>query len=626
MLSQRSEVRALAAGPVFVLAFVTAVAVRYGELPGPSGAARLWTLAAMAVAIKTSVFWWKGVFRIRGRHLGFDDLLKIARAAGISSILFGAAAFCVKTDVPLARGVWLLDWGTTLMFIGGLAAGRRWIAEGGRPGQLLRPRSSEDTRTPVLVAGAGTAGDGLLRAIRRDPKSRYRVVGFLSETKERRGITIGGLPVVGRVANACTLAGRMDVNEIVLTAGDLSGPTVGQLVRDAKDANLKVTVLPSFEQLLSGAVAMRPRDVQIEDLLGRDPVQLDGSRITGWLAGRTLVVTGSSGSIGSEVCRQLIPFNPARLVLLDQNESAQFFLERELNALVAARGGDTRIVTRIGDIRDATRMSALFREEKPEVLFHAAAYKHVPLMEQNPGEAVKVNVLGTKMLADLAHQHGLESFVMVSTDKAVNPTSLMGATKRVAELYVQNLAEKSTTRFVTVRFGNVLGSNGSVVPIFKQQIAAGGPVTVTHPDMVRYFMTIPEAAQLIIQAGQQGSGGDVFVLDMGKPVKIVDLARDLIRLSGLVEGQDVEIQFTGTRPGEKLYEELYLDGEERVPTSHPKILAADSDTLPLAVVKAAIDDLADRSELPLAHIEEVIAGLVPTFRKHTLPAGTRKAA
>ena len=620
MLTQRSDFRAAVAGPFFVVAFVTAVWLRYGELPGPAGEARLWTLSAVAAAVKCAVFWWAGVFRIRARHLGFEDLSKIATAATLSSVLFAAAAFCLQTDVPVARGVWLLDWGTTLLTVGAAASARRWVAEGGR--RPLHDRS----KTPVLIAGSGPAAETLLRAIRRDPGSRYSAVGFLSERKEPRGVTIGGLPIAGRIQAACQTAKRLGVDEIVLPSGDLPGNLVGDLVRDAKAAGVKVTVLPSFQQLLSGEVALKPRDVQIEDLLGRDPVKLETGKIEHWLEGKTLLVTGSSGSIGSEVCRQLIPFNPARLIVVDQNESAQFFLERELNGLIAARGGDTQVVPKIADIRDGVRMSAMFREEKPEVLFHAAAYKHVPLMESNPGEAVKVNVLGSKLLADLAHQNGLESFVMVSTDKAVNPTSLMGATKRVAELYVQNLAEKSSTRFVTVRFGNVLGSNGSVVPIFKQQIAAGGPVTVTHPDMVRYFMTIPEAAQLIVQAGQQGKGGDVFVLDMGEPVRIVDLARDLIRLSGLVEGRDVEIQFSGTRPGEKLYEELYLDGEERVPTSHPKILAAGSDKPPMAVVKAAIDDLADRSELPLAHIEEVIAGLVPTFREHTLPEGTLRRA
>ena len=626
MLTQRSDVRTAAAGPFFVAAFVTAVWLRYNELPGPAGASRLWTLACIAAAVKCCVFAWCGVFHIRARHLGFDDLSRIGRAATIGSVLFAAAAFCVQTDVPLARGVWLLDWMTTLLTVGMVVSARRWIAEGGR--LSFRQSPAVHGQTPVLICPAGAAGEGLLRAIRRDPGSRFSVVGFVSETKEPRGVTIGGLPVVGRLQRACDVARKLGVSEIVLTAGELPGSAVGDLVRDAKAADIKVTVLPSFEQLLTGEVALKPREVQIEDLLGRDPVALETSKITGWLEGRTLMVTGSSGSIGSEVCRQIIPFNPARLIILDQNESAQFFLERELNELVAARGGTTQIIPRIADIRDGVRMASIFREDKPEVLFHAAAYKHVPLMEQNPGEAVKVNVVGSKMLADLAHQNGLESFVMVSTDKAVNPTSLMGATKRMAELYVQGLAEKSRTRFVTVRFGNVLGSNGSVVPVFKRQIEAGGPVTVTHPDMVRYFMTIPEASQLIIQAGQQGAGGDVFVLDMGEPVKIVDLARDLIRLSGLVEGQDIDLVFTGTRPGEKLYEELYLDGEKPLATAHPKIMACACERLAMPVVRRAIEDLADASELPLPHIEHIVAGLVPTFREHTLPEGTieRKAA
>lgn len=623
---RQSHLRAAISVPAFIGVFAAAVALRYGDLPGPVSWTTFSLLAGVAVVAKLAVFYRLGIYRIRVRHLSFDDLVEISKAVTIGTLLFGAAAFCLYVGKPLSRGVWLLDWGTTLILVSAVASGRRWIADSGR--RRLFEKSTLHKTVPVLIAGEGHAAEGLLHAIRRDIHSKYRAVGFLAENKKCKGVTIGGLPVLGLLDQANTIAEKYGVSEIIISSGDLPGKAVRDLTDLTRETDVKVTVLPSFEKLLSGELALQPREVEIEDLLGREPVSLDAETIEDWLSGHSVMVTGSSGSIGSEVCRQLIQFAPKRLILVDQSESGQFFLERELRELAQRNGHDIELITRIADISDASRMSSLFRDEKPEVLFHAAAYKHVPLMEGNPGEAVKVNVHGTRLLADLAHQNGLESFVMVSTDKAVNPTSLMGATKRVAELYVQGLAQRSNTRFVTVRFGNVLGSAGSVVPIFKQQIAAGGPVTVTHPDMVRYFMTIPEASQLIIQAGGQGQGGDVFVLDMGEPVKIVDLACDLIRLSGLTLGEDIELAFTGTRPGEKLYEELYLDGEQRLPTAHPKILAASSETVEMSDLRAAISDLAAAAEGPIVEIEAIIKGLVPTFRKLAAPSGTdlRRAA
>lgn len=625
MFRQRN-IRAFVSVPAFVGVFAAAVALRYGDLPGPVSWSTFCWLALLAALIKVAVFYKLGIYRIRVRHLSFDDLSAIGKAVTFSSILFGTTAFFVYVGKPLSRGVWMLDWGTTLIAISALACGRRWVADSGHR-RLFELRGLDEV-VPVLIGGDGHMAEGLLHAIRRDRHSKYRVVGFLTAKKGSTGVTIGGLPVLGLFSDVREISERYGVREIVITAGALHGKLLRRLITDVAETDVKVTVLPSFEKLLSGEVAMQPREVEIDDLLGREPVSLDTESLQTWLAGRTVMVTGSSGSIGSEVCRQLVAFAPERLILVDQSESGQFFLERELQLLIDHAGHQTQLVTRIADIGDASRMAALFRTDEPSVLFHAAAYKHVPLMEANPGEAVKVNVQGTRLLADLAHQNGLESFVMVSTDKAVNPTSLMGATKRVAELYVQGLAAKSSTRFVTVRFGNVLGSAGSVVPIFKQQIASGGPVTVTHPDMVRYFMTIPEAAQLIIQAGGQGNGGDVFVLDMGEPVKIVDLATDLIRLSGLTLGEDIELVFTGTRPGEKLYEELYLDGEQRRPTDHPKILAASSENVSMSELRTAINELGHAAESGLHEIESIISRLVPTFRTLAAPTGTetRRAA
>ncbi|MBX6316223.1 MAG: polysaccharide biosynthesis protein, partial [Isosphaeraceae bacterium] len=376
-------------------------------------------------------------------------------------------------------------------------------------------------------------------------------------------------------------------------------------------AGLKAQVVPGFDALLSGALTVQPRDVDIQDLLCREPIRLDGEAIGRFLEGRVILVTGASGSIGSEICRQVLTFRPARLILVDHSENGLFYLERGLHALTPAA---TEVITRVASITDASRIRALFAWDRPHVVFHAAAHKHVPMMEANPGEAVKNNVFGTRTVVDEALRAGVEAFVMISTDKAVKPTSIMGVCKRLAEAYVQSLSGLTPTRLVTVRFGNVLGSTGSVVPIFREQIRQGGPVTVTHPDMTRYFMTIPEAAQLVLQAGAQGGGGEIFVLDMGEPVKVLDLARDMIRLSGQAEGRDVQIVFTGLRPGEKLYEELYDDGEELLATAHPKIRAARHRPYPPEQLYAGLDRLAAAVDGPADRVVAILAELVPSYR------------
>jgi FlaA1/EpsC-like NDP-sugar epimerase len=346
-------------------------------------------------------------------------------------------------------------------------------------------------------------------------------------------------------------------------------------------------------------------------------VRLDQAALHRWIEGGVLLVTGSAGSIGSEICRQLLQFKPRKLVLVDRSETGQFFLERELRRL--APEADIEIC--LGDVCDGPRMNSIFVKHRPDIVFHAAAYKHVPLMEAHPGEAVKNICIATRMLADLAHQRGVRSFVMISTDKAVNPTSVMGACKRIAELYVQALAEASACRFVTVRFGNVLDSAGSVVPIFRQQIEEGGPVTVTDPEMRRYFMTIPEASQLVIQAGAMGQGGEIFVLDMGQPVRIMDLAEDMIRFSGLEPGRDIDIEITGMRPGEKLYEELHTHSERHRPTAHPKIVVAADRPGDLAELRSALAELGDVTEQPPMLIRERVEQLVPELRRQRDLAG-----
>lgn len=412
-------------------------------------------------------------------------------------------------------------------------------------------------------------------------------VGFIDDDPRKLGSQIGGLQVLGQASQIIQIAARKRATRALITIANASGADIRRLTLLCNDAGLQTRIIPGIYEIVGERVNLsRIREVAIEDLLGREPVKLDEDQIFGSVANNVVMVTGAGGSIGSELCRQVCRFAPARLILIERFENALFEIHRELIALFP----NVRIEPRIADVADRARMQAVFQAEQPDLVLHAAAHKHVPMMEANPGEAIKNNVGGTRVIADLADQHGVARFVMISTDKAVNPTFIMGASKRVAEIYVQTLASRSKTRFVTVRFGNVLGSNGSVIPIFKEQIARGGPVMVTDPEMRRYFMTIPEASQLVLQAGAMGAGGEIFILDMGEPVKIVDLARDLITLSGFKPDEDIEIKFSGVRPGEKLFEELSTDAEHASKTKHPKIFIGRIATCDAAVAHSAIDD------------------------------------
>ncbi len=565
------------------------------------------SMVVWVVLIKLAVFGWLRIHQGWSRYVTFYDLVSLLQATTGSLLVMVMVDYLLLTAFAIPRSIILLDWGATIVVVGGLRAAWRMCHE-----RSWLPLCSHG-KVPTFIVGANDAGESLLRAIiRANGKLGYHVVGFIDDDPKRQATRIGGVPVLGPIDQIRHLAERHQVGDVLIASGELPGRQVRKLVEDTAEDGICVRVLPSYGQLISGSVAIRPRPVSIDDLLRREPVDLDMENIRQWIDGRVLLVTGSAGSIGSEICRQLLKFSPRRIVLVDRSETGQFFLERELRAVA----GNVELEVCLADILDEKRVRAILREHQPEVVFHAAAYKHVPLMEQHPGEAVKNIVRATRQLADLAMVSGVDSFVMISTDKAVNPTSVMGTCKRVAELYVQSLAELSTCRFVTVRFGNVLDSAGSVVPVFRQQIDAGGPVTVTDLRMERFFMTIPEAARLVIQAGTIGRAGEILVLDMGDPVRILDLAEDMIRLSGLKVGEDIEIRFSGLRPGEKLYEELHVTGERQLPTRHPKIMVADSKRRDAQSLLAAVDrlqQLAD-ADSPEAILDQ-LAQLVPQYRR-----------
>ena len=588
--------------PVFAGTYLLAYWLRFEGQLGENEIQCFRATVGWIVSVK--VGWFIAMRTCQGwrRSVTFYDLLVLVKTATGGLVTMATLQFLLAPVPLVPRSVLLLDWGTTIVVFGGARSLLRGFREARWP--LL----SRAAQVRVLIAGAGDMGASTLRMIRRIGRPKYDVVGFIDRDAKLLGDQVEGVPVLGTCKQAAHLVERHRIRQILVAQGELSGAQLRRLVDDARRSACEVRVLPNYRQLIEGSVTVQPRPVSIEDLLQRKPVELNIEDIRQWIDGRVILVTGSAGSIGSEICRQLLQFSPARIVLVDRAETAQFFLEREL--LPLAR--DKQIDVCLADVLDEERLRRVLMTYRPHVIFHAAAYKHVPLMERHPQEAVRNIVTATRRLADLAMEYHTDSLVMISTDKAVHPTSVMGACKRVAELYIQSLAGQSSTRFVTVRFGNVLDSAGSVVQLFRQQIADGGPVTVTDPEMRRYFMTIPEAAQLVIQAGVIGQSGQILLLDMGEPVRIVDLASDMIRLSGLRVGEDIAIEFVGLRPGEKLYEELHLPGEKLLPTCHPKIIVASRKPSHIHDIRAAIEELerlgGEAPEMIVGQLQKIVCG------------------
>jgi FlaA1/EpsC-like NDP-sugar epimerase len=613
-LSKRSFLLAVLHVIVFASSYWLAFSLRFDFVLPKNEEQLLMLTLPWVLGVKLGSFYLVGNYHGWLRYVTFSDLIAIIRAS-VLSLLIVAGVDHFMNGYGISRIALVLDMVLTILLLGGLRSIGRLAREVYWPFNLnLSGQNGRNGRHRALIVRSDDSAVGLYHRIQSAPELGYRVVGFLDTDPLLYGSKVCGLPVLGGVEDAARVAAVCGADEVLVIAASLPGKRLRNLMEGCSHAGLSVRVVPALDKVLNGNHngnghhRIQVRDVEINDLLRREPVELDCGAIATLLHDRTVMITGAGGSIGSEICRQVLRFNPRALLLVERAENSLFEIERELQPVA----GHARILPCIADVMDGRRMSEVVGRFQPEVVFHAAAHKHVPMMEVNPGEAIKNNVIGTKRLADLAHRHGVQRFVLISTDKAVNPCSIMGASKQLAERYVYALAQQSTTKFVVVRFGNVLGSVGSVVPIFREQIQRGGPITVTHPDMKRYFMTIPEASQLVLQAAALGSGGEIFVLDMGEPVRIVDLAKDLIRLSGL-SPEDVEITFTGPRPGEKLFEELYFEDERTSLTSHPKLRMAYHRAESLDDVCRAIAELRRVADASRQDLVRKLREIVPEY-------------
>jgi FlaA1/EpsC-like NDP-sugar epimerase len=546
-----------------VVAWMLAYSLRFNfELP-TNFAVEMQQTLLWVVPLQVVIFWMFGLYRGIWRYASLNDLRRIVLAVLLASLVIPFVWWMLRSAFVVPRSVLVMNPLLLILFMGGSRLLYRMWKETRFHGAMKL--SSQ----PVLVLGAGDAAVSLSKDLAKNPA--WQLVGFLDDDVNKQGCVLNGTSVLGRLDTLDHWVENFGVERVIIAMPSSSHQQRQRAIKLCTAAKVEALTVPSFDDLMSGKVAVSQlRPIELDDLLGRDPVVLDEAGLHGLLSENVVMVTGAGGSIGSELCRQISRFSPAKLVLFEQSEFALYTLEQELQQTFPK----LNFVCLVGDVRDAERVGEVMGLHKPTVLFHAAAYKHVPMMEtHNAWQAIRNNVLGTWTVARAAQKFGVGKFVMISTDKAVNPTNVMGASKRLAEMVCQALQATDSTQFVIVRFGNVLGSTGSVIPKFRTQIAQGGPITVTHPEITRYFMSIPEAAQLVLQAGLMGSGGEIFVLDMGEPVKIVDLAKELIRLSGFTE-DEIKIEFSGLRPGEKLYEELLADNEHTLTTPHPKLRIA----------------------------------------------------
>lgn len=583
-------------------------------------------LLPFVVLIKMVAFYFFHLYQGMWRYTSIIDLFNIIKASVFSTLVILSLFILSHNFAGFSRSIFVIDCVLTILFVSGIRVALRMYfeittGEGDNShltGRLFSLNKKRKDAINLLIIGAGDSGEKIHREIRDNSRLKYEVVAYLDDDYSKQGKMIHGVPVMGRVSELKAVAAKMDVHEILIAAPSSSSEQMRTLVECCKQSELTFKTLPGLGELINGKITLNAiRDVAYRDLLGRSVVSLEEDRIGGYLENTRVLVTGAGGSIGSELCRQICRFKPKTLILFEQAESPLYDIDLELKREFPY----VKVVPVLGDIRNWDRLLRTFETHKPQTVYHAAAYKHVPMLEIQAWEAILNNIAGTRNVVRVAKQCSVERFVMVSTDKAVRPTNIMGTTKRVAELMVQcqHGEQGHSTRFMTVRFGNVVGSVGSVVPLFKRQIERGGPVTITHPEVTRFFMTIPEASQLILQAGAMGKGGETFILEMGTSVKIVDMARDLIRLSGFEPDVDIKIEYIGLRPGEKLYEELITEGEGIVPTDHKKIMVLAGQSCNLVALNKLIDEtIAFAKVQDEENIRKMLMQIVPEYQPNEL--------
>ena len=585
-------------------------------------AALFYKILPAVIFIKITTFFFFDLYRGMWRYTSISDLFNIIKASVISSFLIISFILFMTRFVGFSRSVFIIDWCLTVLFITGhrvairlyyeqLSGDGSWLTSMHKLIGLLTKKQPEGKK--ILIVGAGDCGEKICREIVNNLHLHQNIVGFLDDDPEKLGKKIHGIPVLGSVDDMKSVLQNTEADEALIAIPSASSKKIRKIIETCKSNGIVSKIIPGYSELIDGKVTVNSiREVAYRDLLGREIIKLDVEKIGAYLNGKRVLVTGAGGSIGSELCRQICRYKPESIILYERAESPLYEIEIDIKR----KYPDINAVSLLADVIDSTHLEKAFITNKPQVVFHAAAYKHVPMLELQPWKAIENNIRGTLSLVDVSKRHNVEHFVFVSTDKAVRPTNVMGASKRVAEMLVQsqNGYGLSQTRFMIVRFGNVIGSVGSVVPMFKKQIERGGPVTVTHPDVTRYFMTIPEACQLILQAGAMGNGGEIFLLDMGTPIKIVDMAKDLIRLSGFVPDEDIKIEYIGLRPGEKLFEELITEGEGIVPTSHEKIMTLKGLDCNLKALKGEIEALVEISaEQEPNKIKAMLKGIVPEY-------------
>lgn len=588
-----------------VLSYAGAFYLRFEfKIPSNFFYAMLKTLP-LVIAIKMILFYYLGLFHSSLRYASIFDLWQVVKANTYSSMSFALLVFFMHGDIVVPRSVFIFDW----VFCLGLTSGVRFMS------RFVKERLVARLEVPskrMLIVGAGDAGIMVLKEYRNNPETNLNVIGFIDDDKTKKNMRIQGIPVFGGREVISEVCEQTGIEEIVIAIPSAKGEVIRNILSFCQKPGVKIKIVPGLHKILNGDLEVKPREVEPEDLLGREMVKIDEQEISTYLKGKRVLVTGAGGSIGSELCRQIASFEPSLLILYDHNENDVYFLEVEFKTKCPA----TKFETIIGDIKDVGLLKYVFSKYRPQVVFHSAAHKHVPLMEECPSAAVKNNIIGSRNLMYAAHHYKVERFVLISTDKAVNPTSVMGASKRIAEMAMQAKAQRSPTKFMAVRFGNVLGSAGSAVPLFKKQIQEGGPVTITHPEVKRYFMSVKEAVKLVLQAAALGEGGEIFILDMGQQIKIIDLARNLITLSGLRPEKDIPIIFTGLRPGEKLYEEMLHDLEKEQVTKHDKIYVTQPNDFDPRVLRGQIKKLEKSARL--MQNKEIVAKIreiVPRYSK-----------